>query len=203
MIAHARSDAEKGARMVVVTDVEVYEVEREVSRFWWLFLVAGIAWVVIAFMVLAFDPTTPATIGYLAGFVLLLAAVNEFATIGFVESWKWLHAVLGGLFLVAGIMAFLDPFQTFGILALLVGWYLLFKGIADIIVSIVERDELALWGLLLATGIIELIVGVWAIGYPGRSAWLLVLWVGIAALVRGITEIVLAFKLRGARKAIV
>jgi uncharacterized membrane protein HdeD (DUF308 family) len=58
-----------------------------------------------------------------------------------------------------------------------------------------------LWGLLLASGIIELAIGVWAIGYPGRSAWLLILWVGIAALVRGITEIVLAFKLRGVRAA--
>jgi uncharacterized membrane protein HdeD (DUF308 family) len=153
-------------------------------------------------MVLAFKPTTPATIGYLAGFVLLMAGVNELVQIGFAEAWKWLHGVLGALFLIAGIMALMSPFQTFGILALLIGWYLLFKGLADIIISIVERDELSLWGILLASGIIEMIIGVWAIGYPGRSAWLLVLWVGIAALVRGITEIVLAFKLRGAGKTL-
>ena len=55
---------------------------------------------------------------------------------------------------------------------------------------------LHLWGLLLASGIIELVIGVWAIGYPGRSAWLLILWVGIGAVIRGVTEIVLAFKLR-------
>ena len=42
----------------------------------------------------------------------------------------------------------------------------------------------------------------WALGYPGRSAWLLVLWVGITALMRGVTEIVLAFKLRGVRAAL-
>ena len=54
----------------------------------------------------------------------------------------------------------------------------------------------------LAAGIVELAIGVWALGYPGRSAWLLVLWVGIGALMRGITEIVLAFKLRSARIAV-
>ena len=59
-----------------------------------------------------------------------------------------------------------------------------------------------LWGLTLALGIVEVVVGVWAIGYPGRSAWLLVLWVGVAALTRGITEIVLAFKLRGTRPTV-
>jgi uncharacterized membrane protein HdeD (DUF308 family) len=188
--------------MVVVTDVDVEYVDREFSRTWWLFLVTGLAWVVIAFMVLAFDPTTPAMIGYLAGFVLLLAGVNEFVAVALAPGWRWLHAVLGALFVIAGIMALVEPFQTFGILALLIGWYLLFKGTADVVVSIAARDELPLWGLLLATGIIELIVGVWAIGYPGRSAWLLVVWVGIAALVRGVTEIVTAFQLRRVHEAL-
>jgi uncharacterized membrane protein HdeD (DUF308 family) len=188
--------------MTVVTDRDVVEMERGFTGLWWLFLVTGILWVLIAFMVLAMDPTTPATIGYLAGFVLIAAGVNEFIQIGIADSWKWLHAVLGVLFVVAGVMALMSPFQTFGILALLIGWYLLFKGITDIVISIAERDELHLWGLLLATGIIELAIGVWAIGYPGRSAWLLILWIGIGALMRGITEIVLAFKLRHVRHAL-
>jgi len=182
--------------MTVMTDSDMVEIETAMRPAWWLFLVTGIAWTVIAFMVLTIDPTTPAMIGYLAGFVLLLAGVNEFVATALVEDWKWLHIVLGILFVIAGIMALLDPFQTFGILALLIGWYLLFKGIADVVISIAERAVLPLWGLLLASGIVELVIGVWAIGYPGRSAWLLILWVGIAALARGITEIVLAFKLR-------
>ena len=188
--------------MTVWTESDVIVAERQISRLWWMFLVTGILWVVIAFVILAMDANTPATIGYLAGFVLLFAGVNELVEIALADGWKWLHGVLGALFVIAGIMALMSPFQTFGILALLIGWYLLFKGISDVIVSIAERDELALWGLLLASGIIEIVIGVWAIGYPGRSAWLLVLWVGIAALIRGITEIVLAFKLRGAGRAL-
>jgi uncharacterized membrane protein HdeD (DUF308 family) len=125
--------------------------------------------------------------------------VNELMAIGFVENWKWLHGLMGGLFLVAGIMALMSPFQTFGILALLIGWYLLFKGIFVIVLALVERHVMPLWGLALAVGIIDLAIGVWALGYPGRSAWLLVLWVGIGALMRGISEIVMAFQLRSAR----
>ena len=137
---------------VVAEDVELIATAREVTRLWWVFLVTGIAWVLIAFMVLAFKPTTPATIGYLTGFVLIAAGVNEFMTIGMVDAWRWLHAVLGVLFVVAGIMALMSPFQTFGILALLIGWYLLFKGTFDIILSIMERDLVPLWGLALASG---------------------------------------------------
>jgi uncharacterized membrane protein HdeD (DUF308 family) len=185
-----------------VVEEEVIEATREVTRLWWMFLITGIAWVLIAFMVLAFKPTTPATIGYLTGFVMIAAGVNEFMAIGFVDAWRWLHAVLGVLFVVAGIMALASPFQTFGILALLIGWYLLFKGLFDIILSIVERDLIPLWGLGLASGIIEVTIAMWALGYPGRSAWLLVLWIGITALMRGVTEIVLAFKLHGVRAAL-
>lgn len=187
--------------MTVAIEQDEIALPHETTRMWWLFLVTGIAWVVIAFLVLSLDPTTPAMIGYLAGFVFLAAGVNELVAIAYVSDWKWLHGVLGALFLVTGIMALMSPFQTFGILALLIGWYLLIKGMVGIIFSIVGRQYLPLWGLGLAAGIIEVVIGVWAVGYPGRSAWLLVVWVGIGALMHGITEIVLAFQLRGANRA--
>ena len=164
---------------------------------WWIFLITGIAWVVLALIVLTVDANTPATIGLLAGVVLLIAGVNELVEIAFAPSWRWLHATLGVLFLITGVMALLSPLQTFGLLAVLVGWYLVLKGTADIAVAIATRAVLPLWGLLLGAGIAQLVIGVWAIGYPGRSAWLLIVWVGLVALTRGITEIVLAFQLRG------
>ena len=45
-------------------------------------------------------------------------------------------------------------------------------------------------------GIVEVLVGFWAIGYSGRSIALLVVWVGAAALARGITDLFLAFQLK-------
>ena len=110
---------------------------------WWVFLITGIAWVLIAFMVLTVDADTPATIGLLAGFVLIVAGVNELVEVGLALSWRWLHATIGVLFVITGILALLSPLQTFGLLAVYVGWYLLIKGIADIVVSIVERARAA------------------------------------------------------------
>jgi uncharacterized membrane protein HdeD (DUF308 family) len=182
-------------------ETDVYDPGREAMRYWWLFLVAGFAWVAIAFIVLAVDADTPATIGILAGTVLLIAGVNELVQSGFVAGWRWLHVTLGVLFIITGILALMEPVQTFGMLALLIGWYLLFKGIVDITDSILDRAVAPLWGLLLGAGIAQVLIGVWAIGYPGRSAWLLVLWIGLAALARGITDIVVAFRVRGARPA--
>jgi uncharacterized membrane protein HdeD (DUF308 family) len=171
-------------------------VRRQLHKSWWLFLVTGILWVLVSFVVLALDPGSVRAVSYLVAFVVILAGINEIATIGFVDSWKWAHGVLGAIFIVAGVMALFSPFQTFGILALLIGWYLLFKGLGSIVLSLMARHETRLWGLVLASGIIEMLIGIWAIGSPLRSAWLLVLWVGLAALFRGMTEIFLAFRLR-------
>lgn len=182
--------------MTATADAEVTEAAHQLTKMWWIFLVTGIAWVLISLVLLSWDPGTTKLIGYMAGFVLIAAGANELVSIGFASSWKWVHGAMGAVFIIAGIFAFMEPFQTFGILALLIGWFLLFKGVMDTIISIVERDALHLWGLLLASGIVQIAIGVWAIGYPGRSAWLLVIWIGIGALMRGITEIVFAFKMR-------
>ena len=156
----------------------------------------GIGWVIVSLIVLAFDPTSAAAIGWMTAAVLIVAGLDEGFTALTTSDWRWLHAVLGLVLFTLGVAALLDPFQTFGILALLVGWYLVLKGTVDIVISVAGRGDVPLWGLLLASGVAQVLIGIWAVGYPGRSAWLLILWVGLGALMRGITEIVLAFQLR-------
>lgn len=187
--------------MTASTEIdEGVEEARHVSKLWWLFLVTGVIWIVISFAVLSFDPNSAALIGLMMGAVLIVAGVNEFFAAAMVDGWKWAHTLLGVLFVVTGVMAMLEPFQTFGILALLIGWFLLIKGTVTVVFAVATRHELSLWGLLLAAGIAEIVIGIWALGYPGRSAWLLVLWVGIGALMRGITEIVTGFQLHSAHR---
>jgi uncharacterized membrane protein HdeD (DUF308 family) len=119
------------------------------------------------------------------------------------EGWRWLHAVLGVLFVIGGVVAFLEPFQTFSVLASLVGFFLVIKGTFDFVIALAARHDSDLWWLLLIGGILEVLLGIWASAYPGRSAPLLILWVGIGAVIRGITQLVLSFQIRKLRKAVV
>ena len=159
----------------------------------WLFFVSGVLWLILSLMILSFDATSVATIGYMMAFVLIFAGVAEFMAMSVAAGWKWLHAVLGVLFVLTGIASLMAPFQTFGYLALFIGWFLLIKGFFDIALSIGLHRELPLWGLTLAVGISEVLLGIWALGYPGRSAWLLILWVGFGAMMRGVGVLVLGF----------
>ena len=127
--------------MNTVTDLEASPMERSLAKAWWLFLVTGIAWVLVAFAS-SVQPGEGRDHRLPLGFFLIAAGINELVASGR-RQLEVAPRRLGATFVVVGVMALLEPFQTFGILALLIGWYLLFKGIADIFFSIAERDVLA------------------------------------------------------------
>ena len=89
------------------------------------------------------------------------------------------------------------PYDTFATLAALIGFFLLFKGIFDLTVAFITKDEFELWWLQLVIGLIEILLAFWVAGDFNEKAILLVIYVGIIALSHGITEIFLAFKLKG------
>ena len=170
----------------------------EAARRWWMLLVAGICWVLISLAILQFDLTSVWSIAILTGIVLIFAGVDEIFTAAVSPNWKWVHGLLAVLFLAGGVIAFAWPQSTFEVIARLFAWYLLFKGTFDVIIA-VENRTYELWWLLLITGIAEIVLAFWAVGYQGRAAALLILWVGIGALFRGVTNIFVAFQLRSLR----
>ena len=66
----------------------------------------------------------------------------------------------------------------------------------DIVLAFATKVDNDAWWLGLIVGIVEVILGFWAAGSFGRSAALLIVFIGAIALTRGITDIVLAFHLR-------
>jgi uncharacterized membrane protein HdeD (DUF308 family) len=169
---------------------------------WWLLLLAGIGWMLVALIVLRFDYRSVSAISILFGIVAIFAGVFELGTLFLVRGWwKLLYAVLGLIFIVAGIVAFVHPGDTFRALAAVFSFFLIFAGTFDIIVSIAARREIEVWWLQLISGIIELVLGFWAAGYYGRSAVLLVAWVAAIAVIRGVNDIVLAFRVREVQHA--
>jgi uncharacterized membrane protein HdeD (DUF308 family) len=164
---------------------------------WWLLLVTGIGWMLVALIVLRFDYTSVSAISILFGIVAVAAGVLELGVMFFAQGWwKLLYGVLAVIFIAAGIVAFLHPGNTFAALAAVFSFFLIFAGTFDIITSISARHEIDVWWLQLIGGIIELALGFWAAGYYGRSAILLVAWVAAIAVIRGVNNIVLAFRVR-------
>ena len=164
---------------------------------WWLMLITGIAWILVSAILLRFDYTSVSSISILFGIVALFAGAAEIGVLFLAAGWwKLLHAVLAFVYIVAGVVAFVHPGDTFLALAAVFSFFLVVAGTFDIVIAISTRREIEVWWLQLVGGIIELSLGFWAAGYYGRSATLLVAWVAAFTIIRGVRDIVLAFRVR-------
>jgi len=179
---------------------ELDRASAQVSRRWWIFLVSGLAWLLIAVVVLRFNTTTVATIGLMLGAVFLLAAVHQFALAGIQGGgWAVFRILLGVLFIGGGIWSFVQPYNAFWSLAAAFGLLLIINGAFDITYSVMAQPINPVWWLGLVTGILEVALGFWASQqYITARATLLVLWVGFFAIFRGISDLVVAFEVRAA-----
>ena len=176
------------------------------TRGWGWFLAAGIAWIVFAFFILSFNYRTVWAIAVFFGIAFIAGGLMEFAVAAVAPGWKWLYILIGIVSIVAGVIALMWPGETFLVLSAIVGWLLLFYGIIDIVFAFSTRHLEGLWWMQLISGIIMVLLGFWAISPDNatvatyRGAVLLVVWVGVAALFRGISDIILGFRLRSVNR---
>jgi uncharacterized membrane protein HdeD (DUF308 family) len=116
-----------------VNDVDVERSFAAGARYWWLFLVIGVGWLLLAIIVFRFDWRTVSAISILFGVVVIIAGVDEvFAVFGGERSgWARVgHALLAIAFLIIGIVAFIHPGNTFAALAAVMSFYFVLKGAA-------------------------------------------------------------------------
>jgi uncharacterized membrane protein HdeD (DUF308 family) len=174
-------------------------VERGTSR-WWIPLLIGIAWLIYAFIVLSFTYRTVWAVVIFAAVAFIATGIGEFVLAAVLESWQWLHALAGVLCIAAGIIALAWPRQTFLVMAAIIGWFLLFRGTFNIVESLFIKEYVEQWWLILITGILQVAIALWAVGYSGRSIAVLVVWVGAWALTEGIMNIWAAFRIRSVNR---
>ena len=174
---------------------------REAGRWWWLPLTAGVAWFVIAWLVLRADMTSLVAVGVLVGIAFLLAAANEAALGPLVTGgWKVAHYVLAALFVLGAVWAFVRPIDTVFALASVLGLLLFLQGVFYIIRGVALRGVSPFWGLELVSGVLITALAIWV--SVSDQVWdlrervvFILLWVGLMAVFRGVSDIVLAFSM--------
>lgn len=177
----------------------------ETASWWWVFVVVGLMWLMVGFIVLRLDTRSVATVGFLIGALFVGAALNE-AMLASASSggWKILHWVMAVLFVFGAGWAFVTPGEPVFALASVLGFVLFFRGTLTIMWALASRDVNAVWGLGLVLGVLEILLAFWVSQryIPVRVALILV-WVGVMAIFRGMEHIALAFAVRRARAAAV
>ena len=178
-------------------DVDDAEALTRIGDQWWLRLVIGIAWCIVALVILQFDGASVKTVGVLVGILFLVSGCQEFLLVAIGERVRWLGYLFGALFLIAGFVALFNPEDTFEGIADILGFLFLTVGVYWTIEAFLVRAENSLWWVGLIAGLMMLVLAFWTSGqFFIHKAYALLVFAGIWALLQGITEIVRAFRLR-------
>ena len=184
-------------------DADAEEVARTITGMWWGWLVVGIGWIVAALVILQFDSASITTIGIITGVMFAVAGVQQFVLAALAPSLKWLGVVFGLLFLVAAGVCFFNPADTFAGLADILGFLFLMVGIWWTIRAFLVRGVDPLWWLGLASGLIMILLAFWTSGqFFLEKAYTLLVFAGIWAMLKGITDIFKAFQIKRVGKLV-
>lgn len=115
--------------------------------------------------------------------------ISEFK--GTAKHW-WVFIITGILFIVGSIWIFKTPVESFVGLATFFSMLILISGIFGIIFSFTNKH----WGWYLISGILNVIIGIILLSYPGMTVVLFSLFIGFWLMFSGFSTIGTAMDLK-------
>lgn len=175
-------------------------------RAWWVPVVFGILQIAAAVLVVLnpWETYTGLSLVFAIFFIVdgFSDMLNAIFTKKFVEGWGWY--LISGLFTaILGVVLLMNPDLTQVMLALLVSINIMSGGMIKIGMAISEnQDKIRGWGWNLLGGMLQLLVGVFLVLYPGLSALLLLYFTAGAFAIIGLFRIITGLRLRAIKKMV-
>jgi uncharacterized membrane protein HdeD (DUF308 family) len=162
---------------------------------WWVLLLSGLVGVVAGGIILFTDWTVSQLVTFV-GLLFIFRGVLTALSLPVDGSMRGWAVAVGLLEVGIGIGVFTWPGPTLLVLALMIGWWVLFSGIMTTAGALTARDFLPYWGLMLAYGIIETLFAFWLIARPDVTLVATVLAIGLWTMVYGVVQVILSFELK-------
>ena len=171
---------------------------------WWALVLRGICSLIFGLLAFVWPGITLLSLVFIFGAYALADGI--FAIIAGLRAPKefkrwWLLLIEGILSVIAGVMAFVWPGITALILLALIAGWAIGTGIVEIIAAIQMRKQITGEWLMILSGLISVLFGVLLLINPSGGALAVVFIIGAYAVVFGILQIALGFKLRGLERA--
>lgn len=95
-----------------------------------------------------------------------------------IRHW-WLMLVVGILSVIAGILVFVFPLETYVTLSILFGVLMILVGASQLILSSSSNNYLMMRGYFIVGGVLDVLLGLFLCLYPGITIFLLPILLGI------------------------
>lgn len=169
-----------------------------VADHWWAFALRGVAAVIFGILAFIWPGVTLAVLVLLWGVYALVDGVLDL--IGAFRTGhdhRWLLIIEGIVGILAGIAAFAWPGLTALVLLYIIAAWALITGVLEIIAAIRLRQVIDNEWFMILSGIASIIFGIVLLVAPGAGALALIWVIAGYAIIFGIIELALAFRLRG------
>ena len=170
-------------------------------RYWWVFLVRGIIFLVVGFLTLRYPLESYLTLSILFGATMFITGLMEMVyTLSNRKTRAWgLRLFAAIIDLALGVILIVNIGITIAVLPFVIGFWFLFRGISMLSFSAVVGDTGSMiW--LTAGGILLMFLALLILINPDFGVLTLITWTVIAFIAGGIFSIIQAFQLKGARK---
>ena len=166
------------------------------SSIWWVFLLQGLAGIILGLMLLTEPGATMVALTTLLGFYWLIMGVLALVQVFVDRSTPWIWSLLSGIVgILAGLFVLRHPLiaaQTVPtILVIILGVQGLVMGVIEIIGGF-KGGGVGSFVL----GAVNVLVGLLLLGSPVAAALAVPFVFGVLLLIQGVASIVLAFRVR-------
>jgi len=176
---------------------DVNEAE-EVAKSWWLFLLSGIVSLVFGALILSIDWTLSGLAAFV-GTLFIIQGTAYLITRPLDGGTRSTNVVAGLAGIAAGIAVLVWPDRGLYTVAVFVGVWIVVSGVLHVVGAFVNRFA-PMWWLVLAVGLIEIPIGIWALRRPGLTLAVLITLVGAWSIVVGAWQCLIAFEVRNLPK---
>lgn len=114
---------------------------------------------------------------------------------GTIKNW-WAFLIIGILLIISSYWMFSTPVESFVSLALFFSAMIFVSGLFAVFFAITNKDDIENFGLYLAGGILDIVVGFILLKYPGMTIVIFSLFIGFWLLFRGFNTISISFKIK-------
>lgn len=163
------------------------------GQYWWVWVVGGVVNILFGLMAIFWPGLTLLVFVWLFGFYALVYGIVEavamFRAMSARTTW-WTHLLVALFSVGAGVVILLYPgITTFSLLVAIAIWAIV-VGVVEVVAGFAQANFLV--GIL---GVISILFGFVLLANPALGALALVWVIGAFAIVRGILELLRAFRL--------
>ncbi len=167
------------------------------SNSWWIFLLQGIAVLILGILLITNTGITVATLIVFLGIYWLIDGIFSLIRIFVGDTeihWGWL-LVRGILGILAGLYVVRHPLWASILVPTILILIIAIQGIIMGVISLIQAFKGGGWGAGIL-GAVNILFGIILLASPLMAAWILPLVLGIFGIIGGIGLIIFAFRVR-------